>query len=179
MYELYAPESGSYVVQDEYTLVKDPTRKAPELIVKTSGGRHPKLEKASFKVIKTYVFDDSRENNAKLKLRRVFIEGDFSVILNPKETISPAYYSNGDPGSEKAHAMLFEKFTLRDLSDFSLPCVAIKGTFAHTKYGRYYDVEIRNALLTQDFPAAFFGRPVSELEYSFVSTDVIITPTTP
>ena len=54
--------------------------------------------------------------------------------------------------------------------------MAIKGTFAHTKYGRYYDVEIHNALLTQDFPAAFFGRPVSELEYSFVTTDVNITP---
>jgi hypothetical protein len=75
--------------------------------------------------------------------------------------------------------MLYEKFTLRQLNHFSLPCVAIKGIFAHTKYGRYYDVEIRNALLTQDFPASFFGRPVSESEYSFVSTDVNITPIIP
>ena len=179
MYELYAPESGSYVVQDEYTLVKDQKHKTTELIIKTSDGHYPELEKASFKVIKTYIFDDSRDNKAKIELLRVFVEGDFSVILDPKETIGPASYSKGDPGPEKAHAILYEKFTLRQLSDFSLPCVAIKGTFAHTRYGRYYDVEIRNALLTQDFPAAFFGRPVSELEYSFVSTDANITPVIP
>jgi hypothetical protein len=179
MYELYAPESGSYVVQDEYTLVKDQKRKTPELIVKTSDGRYPELEKASFKVVKTYIFDDNPDNNAKIELLRVFVEGDFSVVLNPRETIGPACYSKGDPGREKAYNMLYEKFTLRQLSDFSLPCVAIKGIFAHTKYGRYYDVEICNALLTQDFPAAFFGRPVSELEYSFVSTDVTIKPVTP
>ena len=55
MYELYAPESGSYVVQDEYTLVKDQKHRNPELIIKTSDGRHPELEKASFKVIKTWI----------------------------------------------------------------------------------------------------------------------------
>ena len=179
MYELYAPESGSYVVQDEYTLMKDQKHRNPELIIKTSDGRHPELEKASFKVIKTYIFDGSPDNKAKIELLRVFIEGDFSVILDPKETIGPASYSKEDPSPEKAYSMLYEKFTLRQLSDVSLPCVALKGIFAHTKYGRYYDVEIRNALLTQDFPAAFFGRPVSALEYSFVSTDVNITPITP
>ena len=179
MYELYAPESGSYVVQDEYTLVKDVKHRNPELIIKTSDGRYPELEKASFKAIKTFIFDDSPGNKAKIELLRVFIEGDFSVTLNPKDTIGPASYSKGDPGPEKAYSMLYEKFTLRQLNDFSLPCVGIKGIFAHTKYGRYYDVEIRNALLTQDFPASFFGRPVSELECNFVSTDVNITPITP
>ena len=149
------------------------------MIIKTSDGRHPELEKASFKVIKTYIFDGSPDNKAKIELLRVFIEGDFSVILDPKETIGPASYSKEDPSPEKAYSMLYEKFTLRQLSDVSLPCMALKGIFAHTKYGRYYDVEIRNALLTQDFPAAFFGRPVSALEYSFVSTDVNITPITP
>jgi hypothetical protein len=179
MCELYAPESGSYVVQDEYTLVKDQKHETPELIIKTSDGQNPELENASFKVIKTYIFDDSPDNKAKTELLRVFIEGDFSAILDPKETIGPASYSKGDPDPEKAYTIPYEKFTLRQLSDFSLPCVAIKGTFAHTKNGRYYDVEIHNALLMQDFPAALFGRPVSGLEYSFVSTDVNITPVIP
>jgi len=100
-------------------------------------------------------------------------------MLDPKETVGPAWYSKGDPGSEIAHAMVYNKFTLCQLSDFSLPCVGIQGIFAHTKYDRYYDVEIRNALLMQDFPAAFLRRPISELEYSFVSTDVTITPVMP
>ena len=179
MYELYAPESGSYVVQDEYTLVKDKTRKTPELIITTSDGRYPELENASFKVIKTYIFDDSQANETKIKLVRVFVEGNFSAKLNQTEMIRPANYSEGDSRPEKAKAVLHERFTVQQLSGRSLPCVGLKGTFAHTKYGRYYDVEIRNALLTQDFPAAFFQMPISGLDCNFVSTDVSVMPITP
>ena len=111
MYEFYAPESGSYVVQDEYTLVKDQKHKTTELIIKTSDGHYPQLEKASFKVIKTYVFDDSPDNKAKIELLRVFVEGDFSVILDPKETIGPASYSKWDPGPEE-HMLCYMKNSL-------------------------------------------------------------------
>ena len=105
------------------------------MIIKTSNGRYPELEEASFKVIKT-LYIQRRSGQAKIKLLRVFIEGDLSVMLDPNETIGPAWYSKGDPGPEKAHAMVYDKFTLCQLSDFCLPCVGVKGIFVHTKCGR-------------------------------------------
>jgi hypothetical protein len=175
----YQPESGSYVVEDDYTLVKDEKHKAPELIIETSAG-YPELEDASFKVIKTFKFFDGSEKKIKFEISRVFIEGQFTVILNPKATISPSHYTKEDPrltGTDR----LYYRYDLQQLCDLSLPLVSIKGLFAHAKYqqNRCYDVTIRNAHLTQDLPGMFFAKPIERSTYEFIATDATIEPVTP
>ena len=173
----YKPESGSYVVEDDYKLVKDEKHKAPVLAIRTStSGGFLELENASFRLIKTFKFYDSLETKIRVELLRASIKGYFSVILNPKETISPLWYTK-DLGPEGFEG-IYSKLEVRQLCDLPQPLVAIKERFAHVKYERSYDVEIRNAILTQDFPGAFFETPIAESEYNFISTDASITPVT-
>jgi len=92
---LYEPVSGSYVLEDEYNLVKDNRPNRARLAVKLSaelGARGLELEAATFKVIRTFKFYDSDNDprdKIKLELQRVFIEGWFSVALKPTASISP------------------------------------------------------------------------------------------
>jgi hypothetical protein len=176
----YEPVTGSYVVQDVYKLVKDADVKAkkPVLMIKTANG-YRELDDAFFKITRTFKYENEAVEKRKIKLLRVFIEGKFSVTLNPNETITPLEYTNGEPGPGGFYG-LYSAYELHQLSNLSQPLVRLKGRFAHVNYEgkRCYNVEIYNAILTQDFPGAFFVTPIAESTYNFVATDATIEPIT-
>jgi hypothetical protein len=183
---LYEPVSGSYVLEDEYKLIKDNQPNRARLAVKLSaelGARGLELEAATFKVIRTFKFcdtDNDPRDKIKLELQRVFIEGRFSVVLKPAVSISPCWFTKDDTNNV---GNLFTPFDLSQLHSRPQPLVGIKGRFAHVREleayegKKQYDVKIPRALLTEDFPGSFFRGPLlSSIPFSFISTDASITP---
>jgi hypothetical protein len=168
---LYRLESGGYFVQDDYRLVKDKKSRTAVLLIKTSTYQvYPELVDASFRLNKIFKFKGGQDKN--VEIAQSYIEGRFSITLNPNESIEPLRYTKGNP-NEGGLYELYSYYELNKLSELTQPIVSIKGRFAHADYGmeRCYDVEIHNAILTQDLPGAFFVMPVAESAYNFVATD--------
>jgi hypothetical protein len=167
---LYRLQSGGYFVQDDYRLIKNKERRAV-LVIETSIYQvYPELVDASFRLNKIFKFDGDQDKN--IQLTKSYIEGRFSITLNPNESIEPLRYTEGNRKEGSLHA-LYRYYELNKLDELTQPILRIKGRFAHADYGmeRSYDVEIRNAILTQDFPGAFFVMPIAESAYNFVATD--------
>jgi len=132
-------------------------------------------------LIRTFRFCESEGLDgapAKIELQRIFIEGQFSIAFSAGETISPRWYTKGDPQSAYK---LSTKFNLDQLRAVAVPLVAITGQFEHVRESdeendqkKRYKVQIRNALLTEDFPGSFYIRPLVSSTYTFVATEALI-----
>ena len=167
---LYRLESGGYFIQDDYRLIKNKKRKAVLLFKTAKYQVYPELIDASFRLNKIFRFDGDQDKN--IQLTTSYIEGRFSITLDPNKSIEPLRYTKDDRKEGGLNA-LYRYYELNKLGELTQPILSIKGRFAHADYGteRSYDVEIRNAVLTQDFPGAFFVMPIAESAYNFVATD--------
>jgi hypothetical protein len=171
----YYPKSGSYVVEDRYELVKGGNATLEIVYVNPALEGMPKLDSASFTVIRSFDLPNSAEK--KIELKNVLIDGQFRVVL-PDTALRPTgYIGNAKPDSD-AEGYLFadSRVTLTDLYTLPLPTVTIKGKFKHLESERLYEITIERAFLTQDLPGSFFRRPLEEATYSFIATDATISP---
>lgn len=167
---LYRLQSGGYFVQDDYRLIKNKKRTAVLLIKTGIYQVYPELVDAAFRLNKIFKFGGDHDKN--IQLTKSYIEGRFSITLDPNKSIEPLRYNKSNHKESGLYAP-YRNYELNKLGELTQPVLSIKGRFAHADYGmeRSYDVEIRNAILTQDFPGAFFVMPIAESTYNFVATD--------
>ncbi len=69
----YYPKSGTYVVEDRYELVKDLTAKLEIEYANPTIGGMPKLDDASFALIRSF---ELSEGDRKIDLKKVLIDGE-------------------------------------------------------------------------------------------------------
>jgi hypothetical protein len=151
----YYPKSGSYVVEDNYVLVDDGNATLVAEYENKAPREVPKLESASFTLIRSFEL-----LNGKIELKSVLIDGEFKVELNPDVPMKPVRVGH--------------TFKLTE----PLPTVTInEGTFKHLKSERLYEITIQKALVTQDIPGSFFSQQLQDIQYSFIATDAVISPT--
>jgi hypothetical protein len=166
----YDPASDSYVVEDRYELVTDPTAELWVEYANPAIGGMPKLDDASFVLIRRF---ELSEGDRKIDLKKVLIDGEFKVGLKPDVVLRPTgYVRNTEPDPRLFSS---SEVSLTDLYAFHTPTVTIKGKFRHQESERLYEVTIE-AFVTQDLPGSFFTRPLKDATYSFISTDVTIRP---